>query len=79
VSDEFTVPVCRLHHRELHRHGDEAAWWDAVNIDPVTIAQALWKSTHRNGAFSSAREAVQGHNELATSRRKIEDCGIVVG
>jgi hypothetical protein len=25
VSDEFTVPLCRVHHRELHRVGDEAA------------------------------------------------------
>jgi hypothetical protein len=38
VSDEYTVPVCRLHHRELHRHGDEAAWWTGVKIDPVPIA-----------------------------------------
>ena len=22
VSDEFTVPLCRGHHRELHRYGD---------------------------------------------------------
>ena len=28
VSDEFTVPLCRGHHREVHRSGDEAAWWD---------------------------------------------------
>ena len=27
VSDEFTVPLCRGHHREVHRCGDEAAWW----------------------------------------------------
>jgi hypothetical protein len=27
VSGEYTVPVCRLHHRELHRYGDEASWW----------------------------------------------------
>ena len=27
VSDEYTVPVCRLHHRELHAYGDEASWW----------------------------------------------------
>ena len=53
VSDEFTVPVCRLHHRELHRHGDEAAWWTGLKIDPVPIAFALWRSTHRDGAFSS--------------------------
>jgi hypothetical protein len=54
VSDEYTVPVCRLHHRELHRHGDEAAWWTGVRIDPVPIALALWQSTHRGGAFGAA-------------------------
>ena len=43
VSDEYTVPVCRLHHRELHRYGDEASWWAAVNIDPLPIALVLWK------------------------------------
>jgi ERF superfamily len=43
VSDEYTVPVCRLHHRELHRYGDEASWWAAVNVDPVPIALELWR------------------------------------
>lgn len=26
VSDEFTVPLCRGHHRQLHQAGDEVAW-----------------------------------------------------
>jgi hypothetical protein len=26
VSDEFTVPLCRIHHREVHHGGDEAAF-----------------------------------------------------
>jgi hypothetical protein len=43
VSDEYTVPVCRLHHRELHRYGDEASWWAAVGIDPLPTALELWK------------------------------------
>ena len=43
VSDEYTVPVCRLHHRELHRYGDEVSWWAAVSIDPLPIALELWK------------------------------------
>jgi predicted DNA-binding protein (UPF0251 family) len=43
VSDEYTVPVCRLHHRELHRYGDEASWWAGVNIDPLPIALELWR------------------------------------
>jgi hypothetical protein len=42
-SDEYTVPVCRLHHRDLHSYGDEASWWAAVNIDPLPIALELWR------------------------------------
>jgi hypothetical protein len=39
VSDEFTVPLCRGHHRELHRHGDEAAWWSRHGIDLLGVAR----------------------------------------
>jgi hypothetical protein len=46
VSDEFTVPLCRGHHRELHRHGDEAKWWAKIAIDPMPVARALWLETH---------------------------------
>src|SRR5215813_12393010 len=49
VSDEFTVPVCRIHHRELHRSGDEAAWWQKLNIDPLPVALRLWQHTRLNG------------------------------
>ena len=45
VSDEFIVPVCRVHHRELHRSGDEAAWWRQLNIDPLPVALKLWQQT----------------------------------
>jgi ERF superfamily len=46
VSDEFTVPLCRGHHREVHRFGDEAAWWKKAGIDPSLSARALWLETH---------------------------------
>ena len=46
VSDEFTVPLCRGHHREVHRSGDELAWWKRAGIDPLTIAEGLWRQTH---------------------------------
>jgi hypothetical protein len=46
VSDEFTVPLCRGHHREVHRHGDEAAWWNKTGIDPTVNARTLWLKTH---------------------------------
>jgi hypothetical protein len=46
VSDEFTVPLCRGHHREVHHCGDEAAWWNKIGIDPTVSARALWLQTH---------------------------------
>jgi hypothetical protein len=46
VSDEFTVPLCRGHHREVHRCGDEAAWWRKAGMDPAAAARALWLKTH---------------------------------
>jgi hypothetical protein len=45
VSDEFTVPLCRVHHRDLHRGGDERKWWEAAKIEPIDIAQKLWRET----------------------------------
>ena len=46
VSDEFTVPLCRGHHREVHRVGDEAAWWIKAGIEPTAIARELWLNSH---------------------------------
>jgi hypothetical protein len=46
VSDEFTVPLCRGHHREVHRHGDEAGWWEKLGLNPTGAARALWLTTH---------------------------------
>jgi hypothetical protein len=62
VSDEFTVPVCRTHHRELHRHGDEASWWKRLNVDPLQTALKLWQQTRLNGIAlpAATKAAVQG-------------------
>jgi ERF superfamily len=50
VSDEFTVPLCRIHHRDLHRHSDEEAWWAALKLDAKAVAQQLWRETHAAGS-----------------------------
>src|SRR5262249_60682562 len=44
-SDEFAVPLCRLHHHAVHRAGDERALWKQAGIDPIKIARKLWTST----------------------------------
>jgi len=45
VSDEFTVPLCRAHHRELHRTVKEKEWWKQKGIEPLDPARSLWLST----------------------------------
>jgi hypothetical protein len=52
VSDEFTVPLCRDHHHELHGGGNEMAWWGNLQITPVEIAKGLWQTSpaHRETA-----------------------------
>jgi hypothetical protein len=47
VSDEFTVPLCRTHHRDNHSSGDEVTWWERRAIDPVATSRMLWVSTRR--------------------------------
>ena len=48
ASDEFTVPLCRIHHRLVHRVGNEAAWWQDAGIDPIKAASKLWRETRVN-------------------------------
>jgi hypothetical protein len=51
VSDEFTVPLCRAHHREVHRCGNEGSWWQKTGIEPLAVARALWLETHPLGQW----------------------------
>ena len=61
VSDEFTVPLCRVHHREVHRTTKEREWWLQLGIDPLPVADRLWAQTHphmRSGLNSTTTAGV---------------------
>ena len=58
VSDEFTVPLCRLHHRELHRVGDERVWWNTLKIDPLPVALKLWRRARPDAEIASEGETI---------------------
>ena len=47
VSDEFTVPLCAIHHNQNHATGDERKWWERHGIDPLSVARDLWRETHK--------------------------------
>jgi DNA recombination protein Rad52 len=57
VSDEFTVPLCRGHHRQVHQTGNEKAWWGQQQINALETARRLWEQSHPT---SAARESVSG-------------------
>jgi hypothetical protein len=71
VSDKFTVPICRLHHRELHRRGSEFAWWKSKEIDPLPIAARLWATTH--AIEPAAVEEVEKPSKFNVEGPKKED------
>src|SRR5262249_29898475 len=67
VSDEFTVPLCRGHHRDLHRSRNEAAWWANLGIDPTILARSLWLETHPLPTISDTHRAIEGPISISTT------------
>ena len=53
VSDEFIVPLCRGHHRDVHRCSEETAWWRERGIDALDVARVLWLEFHPQGTEQS--------------------------
>ncbi len=69
VSDEFTVPLCRGHHRELHHCGDESSWWSKARIDPTIHARMLWLDTHPLATKSLEPIQAAGHRAVAITNK----------
>ena len=55
VSDEFTVPLCAIHHHHIHTTGKEREWWQERNIDPLKVASALWQQSRERLSISTRR------------------------
>ena len=64
VSDEFTVPLCRGHHRQLHQAGNEEAWWAERNINALTVAKDLWGQTRPKSASAKGINSVDKTNPI---------------
>jgi hypothetical protein len=63
VSDEFTVPLCRGHHRQLHQAGNEIIWWENLKIDAREIAKGLWEHTHSKSAAADTEMPATPHDK----------------
>jgi hypothetical protein len=73
VSDEFVVPLCRGHHRAVHRSREERAWWRQSGIDPIKVARRLWKETRGAGNGQSEPLALpRTHSAAASSDQNNE-------
>src|SRR6266480_4026387 len=74
ASDEFAVPLCRSHHRAVHRAGDEKAWWKQAGIDPTKVARKLWKHTRIDEGRIEPEPTAQG----VTADRPVESDALAV-
>jgi hypothetical protein len=72
ASDEFAVPLCRVHHRAVHRARDERAWWQTTGIDPLKVARKLWKQTRVNEGRIRVHRMAQA---TGTSDQALESSG----
>ena len=72
VSDEFTVPLCAIHHSENHATGDERRWWHERKIDPLAIAQQLWAQTHSSKATAAAAAPNSADRNTRSPKRRRE-------
>jgi ERF superfamily len=68
ASDEFAVPLCRIHHRLVHRVGNEAAWWQDAGIDPIKAARQLWKQTRVSEGCIRPNRPAQGETSDRTAQ-----------
>ncbi len=77
VSDEFTVPLCRGHHRQLHQAGNEVSWWDDLDINALEIARGLWEQTHpRVAGGHTSMEVTSGDAGIQAVAESGEAIGI---
>jgi hypothetical protein len=67
VSDEYAVPLCSVHHDELHRVGNEKIWWSNHGIDPLKVAAELWTFTLRGERMEASS------SDNASAERPLND------
>jgi hypothetical protein len=80
ASDEFAVPLCRVHHRAVHRAGNEQAWWKAAGIDAAKIARKLWKHTRVNeGRIAGDAPRQLSPSKLASNSQSTGSTGADLG
>lgn len=69
ASDKWTVPLCRAHHDEQHKTGNELLWWASKRIDPFGLALALYAATGDDDIAESILQVTSRTAVLKGERR----------
>ena len=67
VSDEFTVPLCAIHHSENHTTGNERQWWQEHNLDPLPVAHRLWQKSRSADLTPNAATTIESDEKKPIS------------
>ena len=69
VSDEFTVPLCAIHHHDIHTTGKEREWWQERNVDPLVVAGRLWQQSRERDQAKTQRADAKVPDEIDSAER----------
>ena len=70
VSDEFTVPLCAIHHHHIHTTAKEREWWQQRNIDPLKVASELWQQSRERFPSTNETTLPEPHGSSADQSPK---------
>jgi hypothetical protein len=62
VSDEYTVPLCATHHSKIHAVGDERQRWQEWKLDPLQVAERLWKESLSRAERQESRNSLESNS-----------------
>jgi hypothetical protein len=61
-----------VHHREVHRISNEQAWWLAAGIDPLSVAERLWKRTRGHEGLGEHEEGNRSDPTAAATTKQAQ-------
>jgi hypothetical protein len=67
VSDEFTVPLCAIHHHHIHTTGKEREWWAERSIDALKVASDLWQRSRKRYHTAQQSDGEDGSDKYPSN------------
>ena len=74
------MPLCAIHHHQIHATGKEREWWEERNMDPLVVASRLWQESRKHrAAIPASPEIGFGSSEASEPNDKLGGAEVASG